>query len=114
MKLIMMESNYVPMQNTIVGYLVGFDKLKPFVESLYHNAHYLDLRVGFENHDGEKTGYILIQDADRHEDELKNFKNNKTLNLDILTDVYDVTIKVDEFERQCVILITPKNKSKTD
>lgn len=114
MKLIIRESNHLDMNNTIVGHLVEFNKLKPFVEALYNDSRYLDLRVGFENNDGEKIGYILINGAAKNEDEFKSFKKNKALNLNILTDSYDITIKADEFERECFIFITPYNTVKKD
>lgn len=52
MKLIMRESNHLDMKNTVVGYLVDCNKLKQFVEFLYNDSGYLELRVGFENNDG--------------------------------------------------------------
>ena len=109
MKLIMRESNHLDMKNTVVGYLVDCNKLKQFVEFLYNDSDYLELRVGFENNDGEKTGYILINGAAKNDDEFKRFKNNKALNLNLLADIYEITIKTDEFERECFIYVTPYN-----
>lgn len=103
MKIELTESMPFYMDSTIIGAIVESESVGDLVD----NARCLELSVVYTDSSGNRNVFWICNGGAHDKKEHSRFlKCGNLSKIELLTDYYDVSIKADTFESECVIYIT--------
>lgn len=103
MKIELTESMPFYMEDTIIGAIVESETVGDLVD----NARCLELSVVYTDNSGQRSVFSIHNGGAHDKNEHSRFlKCGKLSKIKLLTDYYDVSIKADRFESECVIYVT--------
>lgn len=103
MKIELTESMPFYMEDTIIGAIVESETVGDLVKS----ARCLELSVIYTDKSSRRNVFSIHNGGAYDKDEYSRFlKCGELSKIELLTDYYDVSIKADTFESECVINVT--------